>query len=205
MLQSPLNAAERFLAALMSQDFDVLESTLKPYIKFRALTPDRAVSATESATTARYFRDWFGLFSGLECLEHREGLLADRLLFDYRLRLHKPPRAFLVEQKICCTFHGGLIEEMDLICSGFHQEPIQARDGSIHRFEAGELGCGSGLPREFRSQIAGIPVGHILEICTSDPSAREDLPSMARLLGHTVHSVRAGEGETNIICVERVK
>ena len=45
---------------------------------------------------------------------------------------------------------------------------------SVHRFDAGDLGCGSGLPREFRARIGQIPIGHILEIVTKDPSAKED-------------------------------
>ena len=45
------------------------------------------------------------------------------------------------------------------------------------------------LTEEALEGAAQIPVGHVLEVITRDASAKEDLPSMARLLGHAVRSV----------------
>jgi TusA-related sulfurtransferase len=50
-----------------------------------------------------------------------------------------------------------------------------------------------------------IPVGHVLEVVTGDASAREDLPSMARLLGHQVQSIETGADGKVRIRVERAR
>ena len=71
-------------------------------------------------------------------------------------------------------------------------------------FDAGELSCGTGLAAEVRRRIATIDVGERLAIVTCDPAAREDLPSLMRLLGHQVLSIdRAGDSTT--ITVERTR
>lgn len=78
-----------------------------------------------------------------------------------------------------------------------------AFETEVHKYDAGNLGCGDGLPQEFRRQVNSIPVGHILEVTTDDPSAREDLPSLARLLGHEVLSVKTANNGKTIVVVRR--
>lgn len=72
-----------------------------------------------------------------------------------------------------------------------------------HKYDAGDLGCGNGLPQEFRRQVNSIPVGDVLEVITRDPSAKEDLPSLARLLGHEVISVKSGDKGNTIVMIRR--
>lgn len=72
-----------------------------------------------------------------------------------------------------------------------------------HRYDSGDLGCGSGLPQEFRRQVSAIRVGHVLEVVTRDPSAKEDLPALARLLGHEVLSVGTSADGSSLIVVKR--
>jgi len=74
----------------------------------------------------------------------------------------------------------------------------------VHDFDAGELGCGTGLPGEVRRRLAALPIGERLRIATRDPSAREDLPALARLLGQRVVAVDPA-GDTTIITVERTR
>jgi TusA-related sulfurtransferase len=65
------------------------------------------------------------------------------------------------------------------------------------------LGCSNGLPEEFRRQIDSIPIGSILEISTRDPSAREDLPSLSRLLGHRVISISNSPDGNTVLSIQR--
>ena len=53
------------------------------------------------------------------------------------------------------------------------------------------MGCADGLAQEFRRRIANVPLGGSLEVVVSDPAAKEDLPSLARLLGQRVTSTEA--------------
>jgi TusA-related sulfurtransferase len=73
----------------------------------------------------------------------------------------------------------------------------------FHRFDAGEMGCAEGLAGEFRKQMQQIEVGDVLVVSTRDPAAKEDLPPLARMMGHMVRSVEApGDGRLEV-SVER--
>ena len=48
-----------------------------------------------------------------------------------------------------------------------------------------------------------IPVGNVLAVSTRDPAAKEDLPPLARMMGHTVRSVEPSEDGRLLITVER--
>jgi TusA-related sulfurtransferase len=83
--------------------------------------------------------------------------------------------------------------------------PIQAgqEPGRVHTFDAGGLSCATGLAEEFRRQIQGIPLGDELVVTTGDPSAKEDLPPLARMMGHTVRSIESSRDGSLVIDVER--
>ena len=74
----------------------------------------------------------------------------------------------------------------------------------VHDFDAGELGCGSGLSAEIRRRITTIAIGDRLRVMTRDLAAREDVPALARLLGHCVLAVDS-TGDTTTITVERAR
>jgi TusA-related sulfurtransferase len=73
----------------------------------------------------------------------------------------------------------------------------------VHAFDAGDLSCATGLAAEFRRQITRIPVGDELLVTTGDPSAKEDLPPLARMMGHTVRSIESSRDGSLVIDVER--
>lgn len=75
---------------------------------------------------------------------------------------------------------------------------------SEHTRDAGDLGCGDGLAAWFRTQIRDLPVGDTLHSIVRDPVAREEIPALARLMGHTFKSIEAGEG-CFVITVEKTK
>lgn len=77
-----------------------------------------------------------------------------------------------------------------------------ANGSDRHRYDAGDLGCATGLPKEFRRRLGDVTAGEQLEVVTSDPAAREDLPSLARLLGHSVTSVETAPDGRFVITVE---
>lgn len=76
-------------------------------------------------------------------------------------------------------------------------------ENGTHRFDAGNLGCADGLAGEFRGRIGGIPIGDLLVVTARDPAAKEDLPALARLMGHAVRSIETpGDGRLQVT-VER--
>lgn len=74
---------------------------------------------------------------------------------------------------------------------------------STHDFDAGTLGCGDGLAAQFRDRIVQVGVGEVLRVRTADPSAKGDLPSLARLMGHAVQAVDAQHDGSVTITIER--
>jgi TusA-related sulfurtransferase len=74
---------------------------------------------------------------------------------------------------------------------------------NTHEFDAGTLGCGDGLAAAFKNRIGQVEVGDLLRVHTTDPSAKEDLPSLARLMGHTVLDVEPRADGSLTVTVER--
>ena len=133
--------------------------------------------------------------------------LPDRLSARYRFRVHGEDGWEVVEQQTFLDVdEDGRITAIDLLCSGFRPSPgtRTASPSRTHRFDAGTLGCADGLAREFRRRILAIPRGDLLlDRRPQDPAAKEDLPPLARMMGHTVRSVEpAGNGRL-LITVER--
>jgi TusA-related sulfurtransferase len=72
-----------------------------------------------------------------------------------------------------------------------------------HEFDAGTLSCADGLAGEFRRRILAIPPGDTLVVTARDPAAREDLPPLARMVGHVIRSIEASDDGRLLMKVER--
>ena len=75
-------------------------------------------------------------------------------------------------------------------------------DDSAH-FDAGDRGCGDGLAKELRQRIDAVAVGERLTVTVRDPSAKADVPSVARMLGHRVLSEEPSSDGRLVITLER--
>lgn len=193
------------LESLLRKDFERLKGVLDPGVRFRALAPGESVDVGSADEAVGVFRKWFGDKDEVELVLSEAEPLVDRIQLRYRLRLRRNGEPFLVEHRLCGDVEGGRFVSVDLLCSGFRPCGPAPGAGTVHRFETGGLGCGTGLPREFRARLGQIPVGHQLEVVTRDPAAREDLPSLARMLGHRVVATDSGPDGEITIRVERVK
>jgi len=124
----------------------------------------------------------------------------------YRVRLREAGGWEVIEQQQYVDIdERGRIAAIDLLCSGFRPDVEVDVDpiSQTHRFGAGSMGCADGLAREFRRRILAIAPGDLLEVITSDPAAKEDLPPLARLMGHTVRSAESTDDGRLLITVER--
>jgi TusA-related sulfurtransferase len=193
---------EDFVVALADGDSQRLEACFHPEVRLRALVPSGFQELKGSSAVVARLRSWFSEAESIQVLEKNVYYVADRLQIRYRFReLYSDGDSEIIEQNAYCELRQGQIASLDLLCSGHRPEVRKSTE--VHRFDAGDLGCSSGLPEEFRQQIDSIPVGSALEIFTRDPSAREDLPSLARLLGHRVISTRNSPNGGTVLVVER--
>ena len=194
--------SDAYVRALADRDSKRLQACFQPDIHLRALVPPGFQESEGAAAVTARLESWFGAAERIEIVRKDIYHVANRLHVRYRFREHySDGDSEIIEQDAYCNVREGFIEAIDILCSGHLPEP-KAQAANIHHYDAGNLGCGSGLPEEFRRRIQAIPIGNILETVTHDPAAKEDLPSLARLLGHQVLSVKTTEGAT-VIAVQR--
>lgn len=87
--------------------------------------------------------------------------------------------------------------------SDTHSSPADPEPEAVPLFDAGDRGCGDGLAKELRRRIDAVEVGERLRVTVRDPSAKADVPSVARMLGHRVLSEEPLADGRLMITVER--
>jgi len=205
--REPRDVATAFLNALTARDFVAARSMLAEELPMRMLVPPGFMNDVGADAAIGRFSSWFGNADPFEVEASTATEVEGRASVTYRLRMHKPDGWYVIEQHLMLDVdQDGRITAIDLLCSGFRSIAAEKPGlGLLHHFDAGDLGCADGLAGQFRQQIQRIPVGHQLVVSTTDPAAKEDLPSLARLMGHVVVSTDAsGDGHT-LITVERGK
>lgn len=196
-------AGEALVEALAARDSKRLRAALHPGAHLRALVPSGFKESIGSDAVAARMESWFAEPESLTVVSKKVSHVSDRLRIQYCFDERYPDGdSEVIEQDAYCGVREGRIESIDLLCSGHLPGPAQGAQ-EVRRFDAGELGCGSGLPQEFRRQVGALPVGGILETTARDPAAKEDLPALARLLGHEVLSVTTSQDGQTIVVVRR--
>lgn len=196
---------EAFVNALADRDFKRLRAAIADDVRFRLLLPKGPQAHSGVAETVESFVRWYGDVDELHLESSSVEAVAGRLVLMYRFRLHDEDGWQVIEQHVVADVApDGRLEKIDLLCSGF-LPIIGPEDGSssIHPFDAGDLGCADGLAGEFRRRIGAIPVGDVLVVTARDPAAKEDLPPLARMMGHEVRSVETPDDGRLLMTVER--
>lgn len=199
--------AESFLGRFTTGDFEGTGILLDPDIEMRALLQDGPQKYTGRKEVMGRLKWWFGTGEDIQTTHAKARAVEDRIELSYGFRILNAMDGgkrgwHSIEQRAFCDI-GTTIEHIDLVCSGFR--PIIEASGQLHRFDAGDMGCGDGLPREFRRWVRSIAIGDVMEVVTKDPAAKEDLPSLARLMGNTVTSIESLDDGRLLISVERGK
>ena len=203
---SPMGAREvgaALVDGLASRGFSAVRSLLADQVRFRMLLPSGPATESDADASIERFIGWFADADVFEVDSTSVGEVEGRATVTYRFRLHEPEGWRVIEQHLMLDVGAdGRVEAIDLLCSGFRSITADA-PGTVHRFDAGSLGCADGLAGEFRRRVQQIPVGDVLVVSTRDPAAKEDLPPLARMMGHVVRSIEApGDGRL-LVSVER--
>jgi TusA-related sulfurtransferase len=197
--------ARLFVEALAARDYKAIFGALARDVRFRFLIPPGPGEVGGAADVAAKYFDWFGEADALQVEAVLVDPLPDRLSARYRFLLHKEEGWKVIEQQTYLDVdEQGRIAAIDLVCSGFR--PVDDEEDSVtgtHRFDAGTLSCADGLAQEFRRRILAIPLGDVLVVTACDPAAKEDLPPLARMMGHEVRSIETPDDGRLLITVER--
>jgi TusA-related sulfurtransferase len=196
--------------AIVDRQFERLADVFDPNIKFQALTPGGLREAVGAEDAIALFSEWFGGGHEQELSFNESFTVGGRLGLRFRLRrkLGAAPEAaawYVIEQHCFADAGPRGIERLSLVCSGHTAEASAAGAGEVHEFDAGNLGCSDGLPQEFMRRIRSVEIGDTLRVITSDPSAREDLPSLARMNGHIIAPPERLEDGRTLFTVRRDK
>lgn len=198
----PILAA--FVERLAARDFEGVAACFDPDVRLRALIPPGLEEESgRNAATAR-FADWFADAVSFYLAEHRIAPFVDRWFVAYRIEADNGEGPRRLEQHLFCDLGAELIARIDLLCSGF-RPVVRPPSAGVHLYDAGSLSCADGLAGAFRARIGQIPVGDTLVVVARDPAAREDLPSLARLLGNRVTSLETSDDGRLEMKVERTR
>src|SRR5712692_9897565 len=197
--------SHEFSELLAARDFERLAAILASDARARFLLPHGLEEYAGSDAIVRRIASWFGSASVFELTSSTEDEVGLRHRLSWRFSVVRDGGSReVIEQLVYLDLGPHGIERMDLLCSGFQREAAVA-EGPIQVFEAGAMGCADGLAQEFRRRLTRVPIGGSLEVVVSDPSAIEDLPSLARMLGQRVTSTEAHDDGRLTITVERQK
>ncbi|HET7483086.1 MAG TPA: sulfurtransferase TusA family protein [Actinomycetota bacterium] len=202
----PSDAVRRLLGAIAAQDYKATFAALAPGVRFRYLIPSGPSEVHGAADASAKFHQWFGDADEVTVEALHIEPVSDRMSARYRFLVRTEELWEVIEQHAFIDVDQDLrIETIDLVCSGFRPSPQAGTDSTstTHRFDAGDLGCADGLAQEFRRRILAIPVGDALAVQTTDPAAKEDLPPLARMMGHQIRSIETPGNGRLLITVER--
>jgi TusA-related sulfurtransferase len=196
--------SHKFLELLAARDFERLVAYLASDAHARFLLPHGLEEYDGRDAIVARIRSWFGSASVFDLAASTEDQVGMRHRISWRFNVVRDGSRQVIEQVVYLDLGPQGIERIDLLCSGFLAEPGVAA-GPMHVFDAGDMGCADGLAQEFRRQITKVSIGESLEVVVSDPAAKEDLPSLARLLGQRITSTEAHDDGRLTITVERQK
>lgn len=197
-------AARSLLEALHARDMPRVAGCFSADARLRMLLPRGVEQCDGRVAIGEQFERWFASADLFEMTHSTTSVVVDRFHLSYRVKLgQRGDNASLqvIEQHGFGDATPDGIEVLDLVCSGFR--PVVASESRDHLFDAGTMGCTDGLAAEFRRRINAVPPGEIIRVVVQDPSAKEDLPPLARMLGHTIQSVDTLEDGRVQITVER--
>jgi TusA-related sulfurtransferase len=197
-------SARGFLELLAARDFDGLAASLTSDAHARFLLPHGLEEYDGGDAIVARIRTWFGSATVFDLTSSTEDEVGMRHRISWRFSVVRDGSRQVIEQLVYLDLGHDGIDRIDLLCSGFQAEP-SVHAGPTQIFDAGDMGCADGLAQEFRRQIAKVSIGGSLEVVVSDPAAKEDLPSLARLLGQRITSTEAHDDGRLTITVERQK
>src|SRR5258708_1298484 len=198
-------SARKFRELLAARDFDRLAASLAKDAHARFLLPHGLEEYDGRDAIVARIRSWFGSASVFDLTSSTEDEVGLRHRISWRFSVVRDGSRQVIEQLVYLDLGHQGIQRIDLLCSGFQAVEPSVDAGPTQIFDAGDMGCADGLAQEFRRQIANVSIGGSLEVVVSDPAAKEDLPSLARLLGQRITSTEVHDDGRLTITVERQK
>jgi hypothetical protein len=130
--QAATSVGNEFLTALAERDFARLRRTLADRVRMRALIPTGPIELDGADAAAARFETWFGSPAAvLEVLNAASEPVGEVLHLTYRLQFDDHPMRpgdgpRVIEQHLFSSVEEGRIALIDLVCSGFRRNGVDA-------------------------------------------------------------------------------
>ena len=114
--------ARRLLDAIVTRDFDSLDTILAADVWMRALLPRELVETHSAAAATEVIRGWFAAHEALEVVSTEQHTVEGREFLAYNLRVRPdwaPDVWHIVEQSAYCRVADDKVTRLDLLCTGF--------------------------------------------------------------------------------------
>ena len=109
----------RLVQAIVARDEAALAACFAPEAELRALVPRGLRERSGAAEAAALFTGWWADVTEVRLVASETEEVSDRLRVAYTVDLVEDGRPYVVQQQLYCKVADGVIERMDLVCSGF--------------------------------------------------------------------------------------
>ena len=121
---------EDWIGSIREGALDRLAQFCSPRVTSRLLLPGGLVSLNSAADLVSRYRDWFDGYTAIRVEASRVGQVGSKLGIFYRLLLQDGGVSERIEQQLYCIVKDGHVQQLHLVCSGFHPvepgEPVSA-------------------------------------------------------------------------------
>ena len=97
-----------------------LEAFCGPELMSHVLTPKRSLTLENASALVAKYQGWFGTCTDIRVEESRICRVGERLGIFYRFYLQDQGNWYSIEQQLYCTVKDGRVQQLHLLCSGFH-------------------------------------------------------------------------------------
>jgi TusA-related sulfurtransferase len=210
---------EEWIQVLMEKDFNRLAEICQPTVLSRLMTPKRFDSFENVSDLIQKVDTWFHECSSFQKEQTHITKVGEKLAISYRLSFDKNGQPYEAEQQLYCTLRDGLIDQVNLLCSGF--QPVQRMDEAPIRTVSsativqqpdmqGSLQADAFLKFDTNSEqgstcafmtpyikrkLGEMSSGQVLEVQVDDFSAKDDIEAWCRLSGNPLLKLEQGKGQ----------
>ncbi len=111
---------EDWIRSIKEGALDRLAQFCSPRVTSRLLLPGGLVSLNTAADLVARYRDWFDGYTAIQVEASRIGQVGSKLGIFYRLLLQDAGVSERIEQQLYCIVKDGHVQQLHLVCSGFH-------------------------------------------------------------------------------------
>ena len=204
-----------WIQALVEHDYQQISRLCQKNVRSRLVTPSEVEDTEDAQGLIDSIKGWFGDTSQTRVEHSRVEQVGRKLAVNYQLTFQEEGIWVTAEQQLFCRLADDLIEQLDLLCSGFQRlpSPVDAQGDGHTRFDKdGDPSFESALPTAdallvfnaqstsqgamcalltptIKARLGEIQSGQVLEVRVDDPEAKADIESWSRLSGNELLAV----------------